>query len=256
MKQRHITPVQVEAVDGVAVVRLNRGVTNPIDLELVEGLAAHLVDLAGDTAVRSVVLTGASEKFFSIGFDIPALIDLPREEFVAFYRAFNSLTLDLYSFPKPSVAAIRGHAIAGGCILALCCDWRVMAEGRRLMGLNEVKLGVPIPFPADCILRSMLPGTLARDVMEIGEFYPPEDLRQNGLVDHVVAPELVVPSAVELAGRVAASRGPGYRRIKANRVEPVLDAIHARLEEREQHFLDCWYSDTARALLRSAAERF
>jgi len=256
MTQGHDTPVQVETADGVAVVRLNRGVTNPIDLELVEGIAGHLLGLAEDTAVRSVVLTSSSERFFSIGFDIPALIDLPREEFAAFYRAFNALTLDLYSFPKPTVAAIRGHAIAGGCILALCCDWRVVAEGRRLMGLNEVKLGVPIPFPTDCILRSLVPGRVARDMMEVGDFHRPENLRQIGLVDHVVAPELVVSTAVELARSVAASPVPGYRRIKANRVEPVLDAIHARLEEREQHFLDCWYSDTARALLRSAAERF
>lgn len=77
--------------------------------------------------------------------------------------------LALYTLPKPVVAAITGHAIAGGCILALCCDYRFISEGRKLMGLNEVKLGVPVPYLADRVLHALVGTRYAREIIESGE---------------------------------------------------------------------------------------
>ena len=98
----------------------------------------------------------------------------------------------LFTFPKPTAAAISGHAIAGGCILTLCCDYRYIAEGRKLMGLNEIKLGVPVPYVADCILRSLVGFRHAREIMESGDFYQPETSFQKGLVDAVLPLENVL----------------------------------------------------------------
>ncbi|MHC4861235.1 MAG: enoyl-CoA hydratase/isomerase family protein [Planctomycetota bacterium] len=171
--------VRMEHRDGVARLTLCRGVTNPLSLELLRELAGHLEVAMLDEDVRALVLTSESDKFFSIGFDLPRLLELDREGFAEFYRTYNRRSMDLYVFPKPSVAAITGHAVAGGCILALTCDERYIASGRKLMGLNEVKLGVPVPYPGDCILRQIVGSRPAREIMEGGEFLPAEDLRRT-----------------------------------------------------------------------------
>ena len=183
--------IRTEVRDEVALVQLDRPVTNALDLELVHELGQALQGVRHDPHVRGLVLASSNVKFFSIGFDIPSLFDLPREEFQTFYRDFNRMCLDLYTLPRPAVAAITGHATAGGCILALCCDYRFIAEGRKLVGLNEIRLGVPVPYLADCILRHLVGVRLARDVMDSGEFYPPATSLQMGLVDQVLPLEQV-----------------------------------------------------------------
>ena len=123
--------IRTENRDGVAVVTLSRGTTNAINRQLVDELTDTLRRLKDDPETLGLVLGSTNEKFFSIGFDIPQLFELNREEFGSFFRAYNRLCIDLYVLPKPIVVAMTGHATAGGCILALCCDYRFMAEGYR-----------------------------------------------------------------------------------------------------------------------------
>ncbi|MEE9463975.1 MAG: enoyl-CoA hydratase/isomerase family protein [Candidatus Neomarinimicrobiota bacterium] len=248
--------ISIEHRDGVTMVRLDRGVTNPIDLELVTELQAVVQEVKDDSEVRGLVLGSTNDKFFSIGFDIPQLFDLTREEFGQFYRAFNRLSLELYTLPKSTVAALSGHAIAGGYILALCCDYRITAEGRKLMGLNEIKLGVPVPYPADCILRDLVGSRTARDMLDSGEFYPAEDSARLGLVDRIVPPEQVVDAAIIQAGLLGSHPNRAFGMIKGNRTAPVAARINAELEAREALFIEAWYADETREQLAAARERF
>ena len=181
--------IEVKTQNSVAVIKLNNGVTNALNLELIIELGNTLKRLKSDPDVSGLVLGSTNDKFFSIGFDIPKLIDLSRKDFQTFYRSFNQTCLNLYTIPKPTLASITGHAVAGGCIITLCCDYRFIAEGRKLMGLNEIKLGVPVPYLADCITRTLLGEKTARDVMETGEFYSTEKLMQTGMVDEVIPTE-------------------------------------------------------------------
>jgi enoyl-CoA hydratase/carnithine racemase len=248
--------VSVEYRDHVAIVRLDRPVTNGLNLQLVDQLAQTLQRVKRDADVHGLVLGSSNDKFFSIGFDIPQLFDLTQEDFRVFYQAFNRACLNLYTLPKPTVAAITGHAIAGGCILALCGDYRFIAQGRKLMGLNEIKLGVPVPYVADCILRHLVGVRNGRDIMDTGEFYGPDDLLRMGVVDQVWPLEQVLPQAVEQAGLLGALPHQAFAMIKRNRVEVVEAQVLAGLEEREQYFIECWYSDQAREALRVAMQRF
>lgn len=240
----------------VVVVKLNRNVTNALNLELLNELTETLQQVKHDSNAHGLVLTSSNEKFFSIGFDIPQLFGLARKDFELFYQTFNRVCLDLYSLPKPTVAAITGHAIAGGCILALCCDYRFSAEGRKLMGLNEVKLGVPVPYLADCVLRQVVGVRKAREIMEAGEFYRAKELFRIGMVDQVLPAEQVLRESVQKARLLGGLPGEALAMIKRNRVEMVETQVMARLEEKEQFFIECWYSDEARGRLREAMERF
>lgn len=248
--------IDVNYDQAVAVVRLDRGVINALSLELVRELAETVERVRAMPQVQALILSSTNEKFFSIGFDIPYLFELPREGFHEFYGAYNQLCMALYTLPKPTIAALTGHAIAGGCILALCCDYRVIGAGRKLMGLNEIKLGVPVPYVGDCILQSLVGTREAREVMELGEFYEAEVLLQKGLVDEVVPQAEVMARAREKAEVLSLMPPEAYRRIKENRIEEVAARIRARWEERQQEFIEMWYSEEARTRLREAMARF
>ena len=256
MIQSEYKMISIDRHGNVAIVKLERGVTNALNLGLVRGLADTLEKLKQDSGVRSVVLRSANDKFFSIGFDIPELYELREEAFERFYRAFNETCMDLYTFPKPTVAAITGHATAGGCILALCCDYRLIADGRKLMGLNEVKLGVPIPHLADCILRSLVGTPNARVISDAGEFYTPEKSIQMGLVDHIwPLPELLT-KAIEKAESLGTLPTMAFSVIKQNRVENISKQVLKRKEQKERLFVESWFSKDARDRLRAAIEKF
>jgi enoyl-CoA hydratase/carnithine racemase len=248
--------IEVVRRDRAAVLKLSRGVTNSLNLQLVNQLREYLKELREGSDRQSLVLSSHNDKFFSIGFDIPGLSKLGKEDFKIFYQAFNRLCMDLYTLPAPTIAAITGHAIAGGCILALCCDYRFIAEGRRLMGLNEIKLGVPVPYPGDCILRQIIGARHAREMMSTGEFYRPRELLEMGVVDHVLPLDQVIQQSIEKAEMLIALPCEPFKAIKRNRVESVEAEVQEHLAERENFFLDCWYSKETRKRLREAIKKF
>ena len=239
-----------------AIISMAHGRTNPIGPQMVAELHQAVLQARDDPDTSAVVLASASDRFFSIGLDIPQLYPMDREEFAVFAVSFDRLCMDLYTLPKPTVAALTGHATAGGCILALGADHRIIGSGRRLMGLNEVKLGVIVPWPADRMLRAMVDGRTARLVIEHGEFYPPDELLAMGLVDEVVDPEQVIPSAVHLATSMSAMPPQAYAALKAIRTGPVLEGILSELEVRQVEFVNMWFSPHAREQLDEAMQRF
>lgn len=247
--------ISVEQHDRVAVVKLHRDITNALNLEHVTKLAEAIGKVKGDAKVRGMVLTSANEKIFSLGFDIPWLHGADQEQVGRFFRFFNQTCLTLYTLPKPTLAAINGHAVAGGCILALCCDYRYIAEGRKWMGLNEIKLGVPVPYLPDCILRQLAGVRNARDVMDTGEFYPPERLLQLGMVDEVLPQEAVLSRAIAKVAELG-TMPQAFALIKQNRVENIEAQVLARGEEKAKAFLKAWFSEDTRERLKEAIKKF
>lgn len=248
--------IEIEHLENLAVLRLKNGVTNPINLEFVNEISGSISELKDDSSVHSIVMTGSNDKFFSIGFDLPTLYKLNDKDVKKFYQAYNRLCLDLYAYPKPTVAALTGHAIAGGCILALCCDYRVLASGKKLMGLNEIKLGLPVPYPGDLILKQIIGTRYAQMIMEMGDFYGPDQLMQMGVVNQVVKPKGVLEKSLEQAKLLGDYPSPAFKMIKKNRVDPVVNGIKDNLEEKENYFLKYWFSDETRKLLKEATKKF
>jgi enoyl-CoA hydratase/carnithine racemase len=252
----NMNAISVEHHDQVALLKLNRGVTNALNLALLDELAGALQGVKHDAGVRGLILSSANEKFFSIGFDIPHLYELSPKDFMVFYRAFNRTCMALYTLPKPVIAALTGHAIAGGCILALCCDYRFIAQGHKLMGLNEIKLGVPLPYLTDCILERLVGFRNAREITDTGAFYPPEKSLAMGLVDQVLPQEQVLAGSIAKAAGLGAFPPLAFALIKRNRIDAVEAQVLARLDEKERLFVECWYSDEARERQKAAMEKF
>ena len=144
--------------DGILTLRLAHGKASALDLELIEATALALAE-ARDA--RAVILTGTGS-IFSAGVDLYRLVDGGAEYTEQFVPALSRMLLDLFSFPKPLVVAVNGHAIAGGCIMTLAGDYRLMAGGNGRIGIPELLVGVPFPpmkerFTRKARLRSRLP---------------------------------------------------------------------------------------------------
>ena len=134
-----MTFVHLDIHEGVATVRLERGKVNALNEQVVDELSSCLRRLESDPAVRGVLLTGTG-KFFSFGFDIPEFLGAPKEDFTHYLRKFTALYRELFAHPRPVVAALNGHAVAGGCMLASACDVRVMVKENARIGLNGDRL--------------------------------------------------------------------------------------------------------------------
>lgn len=248
--------ISLENHGKVVFAKLNNGVTNALSPKLVKELKMVLKQVKNDAGINGFVLGSSNEKFFSIGFDIPELFEMNKDEFIGFYRMFNQVCLDLFTLPKPTVAAITGHAIAGGCILALCSDYRFIAKGNKLMGLNEVKLGLPVPYLPDRLLHALAGVCKAREIMETGKFYPSNEAFEMGIVDKMLPMENVVKAAIEHADKLGSLPRVGYEMIKQNRVEVIVEQVVARQDEKEAYFIESWYMDEARKCLKEAIKKF
>jgi enoyl-CoA hydratase/carnithine racemase len=251
-----MTLTGIELNDSVGILKLNNGITNPLDLGFLNEILDNLDNLKNDPNVASLVLTSGNNKFFSIGFNLPVLIDQSRDEVTTFFSTFNRLCMDLFTFPKPTLAAIPGHAVAGGCILTLCCDQRFIADGHKLMGLNEIKLGVSIPYPGACMLQQITGIQNAGKIMELGDFYEPPESLEMGLLDQVIPLEDLLPRSIAKAKEMGELPAEVYGLIKNERTRLVQDLVQANLAMKEEKFIKCWFLDDTRGRLREAAKKF
>ncbi len=113
--------LRVEKADGIAKVILARGKVNAINEFVIDELTACFRELAADDATKAVILTGQG-KFFTYGFDIPEFLNYKQEDFLRYLTKFTSFYGDIFLYPKPVIAALSGHTMAGGCMIAIACD--------------------------------------------------------------------------------------------------------------------------------------
>jgi enoyl-CoA hydratase/carnithine racemase len=236
--------------DGIAAVTLARGKVNALNRAVVAELRSRLEELDGDPMIRAVVLTGRGP-FFSFGFDVPEFLDVPREKFTAYLTAFAGLLSYLFLYPKPLVAALNGHAIAGGCMLALACDRRIMATGKAKCSLNEISFGSSVFAGSTEMLRFWVGSATATKVLYSAAMYTAEEARSLGLVDEVQPEETVLDRAMNVAADLASRPAMAFASIKRLLRRPVIEEIRRREEESIREFVEIWYSPGTRTKLRN-----
>jgi enoyl-CoA hydratase len=194
-------PIERETRDGVVVLRLAHGPVNALDLELLLEITATLDELSDEAP--PVVLTGAG-RAFSAGVDLHRMVNEPREYVGEFMVALSRSFLAMFTYPAPTVAAVNGHAIAGGFVFAAACDHRVAAGGT--LGLSELAVGVPFPTAAIEIVRHAV-GTRGAGELALGaELVDVDTALRLGYVHEVVTPESLMETAVARA-KIRAARG-------------------------------------------------
>lgn len=245
--------VNLESRDDFAIVRLSSGVTNALSFDLVNELSETMTGIKRD--FKGMVLAGG-EKFFSIGIDIPTLLKLDRLGMNEFFHKFNQMVLNILTLPLPTAAAAKAHAVAGGAILLSTCDYRFAATGRVLIGLNGIKLGVPIPYLADLVMRQIVGDQVASDMLYLGEFVESSDAKAKGLIHDVFPKTEVETEALDRVANLSKLPLKAFAVAKANRVEFIVERYRENCKPRNEDFLDCWFSAQAQELLKEATKKF
>ena len=242
--------VSIEA--GIASVRLARRHGNAINGELVADLRAACREVETSDAVSGMLLC-ATGKLFCPGLDLVELVELDRQAMERFVVDFNAFVLELYSVTKPIVAAITGPALAGGCVLAMTADRRVIGEG-ILIGLNEVRVGVPFPWGVARILAEQVPRTRIEEVVLLGNNYEGEDAVRVGLAHEVQPAERVEPRAGELLAEFASRDLNALRVTKRYLRAPSIEAIRDGEAQHVSEFLDGWFRPGTRKRILGIVE--
>ena len=245
--------IQTDIQNKIAICSMNRGVINALNADMIHKIHEELNKVETMQNIHGVILTSDNSKFYSIGLDLPELFPLTQEEFTTFFQDFSQLCIKILSFPKPVIAMITGHAIAGGCILALACDYRFVKEGNVKMGLNEIKLGVPVPYIAECILKDLIGISRTRYVSETGEFFTPKELLQIGLIDEVVPEHALKDHATDKINKIASH---AYAKIKEIRNEQIIERFEKNHQRTTKDFVKLWYSPFTREKLVEAMKKF
>lgn len=188
--------LEFEERDDVTIVRMAHGKVNALDVELLQAIAKAF---GGLEPGRAVVFTGAGRSF-SAGVDLKRITDGGVDYMRVFRPSLSAAVMAVFDHPGPVVAAVNGHAIAGGCVLAAACDRRLMAGGT--IGLTEMRVGVPFPSVPMEVMRHVM-GPAVRRLVWDAELLDPVAARAAGLVDEVVAPESLLEAAVAAAARLA-----------------------------------------------------
>jgi enoyl-CoA hydratase len=238
--------------EGILTLRLAHGKANALDVELLEALLRELDGVGED--VRALILTGTGP-IFSAGVDLFRLTREGADYVRRFLPLLSRFLRTLLAFPRPVVAAVNGHAIAGGCVIVLACDARLMAEGAGTIGVPELLVGVPFPTAALEIVRFGVPRGRVQSLIYTGRTLSAQDALGAGLVDEVVAPDALLTRAQELAQQLALIPPRVYGLTKQSLRAEALERIDKAGELQDQAALEVWSAPQTHAHIREYLRR-
>ena len=231
----------------VQEIKLQRPPVNALNDELLEAIEAAVLAAPGRGA-RALVISGG-EKAFSGGLDVPYLMGLDRAGLKRCWSRFFAAARAIAGSPIPTAAAIAGHNPAGGCVLALCCDFRVMARGPFRMGLNETQVGLAVPDAIQYLLRRVVGPHKAERLVVAGAMPDAQQCLEIGMVDALTDAGEVVTLAVNWANELLAlAQGPMLATRKIARADLVA-ALATFGDEQLETFIEGWYSADTQAAL-------
>ncbi len=253
MAALHLARRRTEGGEAIAVLRLDRPPAHAISRGFLVEIRGALDGIDRDPP-RALLLAAAGERFFSAGLDLLDLFDLDRPAIEAFSRDLIDFYLRLFRLPFPVVAAVNGHAIAGGIILALTADRRILARGDHLLGLNEAQVGLALPGPLFEVVRSVLGGAAASEALLEGNNYGAADAVRVGFVHEVVEKSELETHALQAAERMARVPPRAFARMKFLLHAEAEERIH-RIAHDADPFVDLWFDPATREAMGKAREK-
>ncbi|ACU02451.1 MULTISPECIES: enoyl-CoA hydratase/isomerase family protein [Pedobacter] len=242
--------IKVTIKDHLSIITLDRGKSNALNREMITELSDMLHNIAGDPNIAGVIITG-KENFFSAGLDLIELYNYNEAEAESFWHLFLNFTAAITAFKKPLVAAVNGHSPAGGCVIALACDYRIMAEGNYIIGLNEVPVGIIVPNSIFNLYAFWLgQANASRSLLE-GKLFSPDEALQIGLVDELVNPAGILTAAERKIRKYMAMERNTWEQSKLNIRQGLIASTGADQSEALQKMLKQWWAPTTRNILKT-----
>ena len=238
---------------GIHRLVLDRG-PNALDQPMMEALRTEIRGLAAAGA-PAFVIASAHPTVFCPGWDLKLLAGADRKQVAAFLNTFNALVLELFAYPGPTAAEIGGHAVAAGCLLATCCDLRMMASGQPRQGLSELNLGVPVPWSSLRMLRARLSSPALDDLVFRGEGCTAERARDLGIVHRVVAAADLAAATILEFGRLVSRPRRAFVETKRFLFAGVWELMAGDTAAEDAAFLDCWFAPETHERIVGIASR-
>ncbi|KAF1328755.1 3,2-trans-enoyl-coa isomerase, mitochondrial precursor, partial [Globisporangium splendens] len=235
--------VLVEKVNNYAVVRMNRPPVNSLNTALIQELDNTIKALEQDKSVRGLILASSNQRVFTAGLDILEMYQPQPAKLAKFWTSLQDLFLRLYTTRLASVAAIEGHSPAGGCLLAMCCDYRIMTAGKPMIGLNETQLGIVAPTWFRDTFVNTIGHREAEKMLGLGMQVDATKGKAIGLVDEAVALEEVFPRSQAAIEKWLAI--PDNARVKTKLLmrQETADRLRATREKDLEDFSDFAQTD-------------
>ena len=242
--------IEVTIKDRLAIVTLNRGKSNSLNREMVTELTEMLENIENDTNIGGAMITG-KDHFFSAGLDLIELYNYNEEEAKSFWHLFLNFVAKITAFKKPLIAAINGHSPAGGCVIALACDARVMAQGKYIIGLNEVPVGIIVPNSIFHLYAFWLgKANASRSLLE-GKLFSPDEAVAIGLVDEVISADSILTAAERKARKYMAFEDNTWQQSKVNIRRDLIEITQANQSADLAVMLEQWWAPSTRAILKT-----
>lgn len=235
----------------VAVLRMRHRKANAFDLEFCDALSREFEAVRASPA-HGVVLTGEGT-IFSAGVDLKRLLAAGSAYVERFLPAMSGMLERVFLFPRPVVAAVNGHAIAGGCLLAACADRRFLAAGPVKVGVPELRVGLTFPAAGLEALRTVVPHSRLQDLVYGGRTFTGDEAVRFGLADEIVDPAELLARAVAEAERLGAF-GEAFRATKEQIRQPARQFLTANAQRIDHHGLDVWRRPATMEAVRRYAE--
>src|SRR5579885_4626 len=232
--------------DGIEILTLARPPANAMDIAMLTELRDAFSLFARDDSARAIVLT-AEGTTFCAGLDVKAVPHYSKAEQLELLEVLNGMILAVYGCPLPVVAAVNGHAIAGGLVLALCCEWRVVADAPMRAGLGEVKVAISYPGAAMEVVRAELSPQAARRLVLSGENDGLAEGLAAGVFDESAPREVLLDAAIARAISYANLPRGAFATIKRQLKGPTIAAIESALRDGREPLRDNWISAETRA---------
>lgn len=226
----------VDSASGIAVLQLKRKPVNGLNLEFLTELNLTLEKLEKDRQVKGLIFTSGQPKIFSAGLDIMEMYNPKPERMREFWRALQSFWMRLYISPLATAAAINGHSPAGGCLIALSCDYRVMASGSYAIGLNETLLGIVAPFWFMDTIRNVVGQRESEKALQLGRLYSAEEALKVGLIDELVPETSVLDHAKQELLKWTQIPSHARQLTKLALRKPAVDKLLAKQQEDIEYF--------------------
>jgi enoyl-CoA hydratase/carnithine racemase len=247
--------VRLEKQDSLGHIVLDRPPANSYDKAFMQELDGAIEEARNDDAVKAIVVRSGNEKFFSAGADVSVFAKSGLDEQNAFVVCANEAIGKLESTPKVVVAAINGHCLGGGLEIALCCDFRIAAEGSYRIGLPEVTLGLLPGTGGTQRLPRLIGRQKALDLLLRGTTMPPQDALGAGIVDEVVPPADLLDRATERARAYASGPTFAIGRIKRAAVQGFGMRLDEGLKLERELLIELFKSEDAKEGVTAFVEK-
>ena len=242
--------ISIDRVENVGVIRLERPPVNAINHDLIKQLSDSLDNFKGDESVKGVVLSG-QPGCFSAGLDIVDLYSRDQSYMTEFWGDFSSLLINLFSFSKPVYSCINGHCPAGGTVMVIMTDYRIMSDGQFVIGLNEIDVGLTVPYGIGNVFQYVVGRRNAEDLLLKARLINPQDALSVGLIDEICEMDTIMDKTLERIQESVKLLSLQQSKTRLILREETLKTMKEKFNDDTQLILDSWFSDEGQQRLET-----